>query len=158
MLGITNRALATYGGSIYVAFGILALMMTSLISGATTLTTSQFLQLWAETILALIFGFLLIIAGVLVGSSGYTRRLAGGALGVLAALVGAINIPVLLNFTIGLTYGGSLLFESNTAQLSDALVMMIIGALVALMVGFPMGMVGSFQDLSEKQPENLEQT
>jgi hypothetical protein len=157
VLAITNRALATFGGSVYLAFGILALMTTSLISGATTLTTSQFLQLWAETILALIFGFLLIVAGVLVGSSGYTRRLVGGAVGVLAALVGAINIPVLLNFTIGLTSGGTFLYGGNTTQISDALVMMIIGALVALLVGLPLGMVGSFQDISEGRPDSQEQ-
>jgi len=144
-VGLRSGTFATIGGSIFVAFGILSLAMTSLVSSAVSLSTNQFLELWGGTILALAFGFLIIIAGALIGSSSSSRRLAGGALGTISSLIGGFNVPVYLTNTIGVgSTSGVNVSAGGGAQLSTFLLMLIIGALVTLFAGFPLSMVGSF--------------
>ena len=154
MLGGLNRAAATYGGSIYLAYGLIALTSTSLINSATSLSLDPFLRLWAETILAILFGFLLLASGLLVGSDSDAKRIGGGLLGVLSSIIGAINVLVLLTTTLGLSQFGAFNSAFGTGEFVYVILILIVAAIATLLAGLPLGMVGSFQQLQEKETES----
>jgi len=149
-MGLRSKTAAVFGGSVFLAEGLLALQTVALLSNAASLTTTQFLQLWGSIILDFTFGLLLIVAGFLIESNSNLRRIAGGVVGSLSALIGAMNALILLNNITG--FGSSSNFGSiigNSAQLSLSFELLIPATLVTLFVGFPIGMVGSFQGLTE---------
>jgi hypothetical protein len=159
-VGERNRAYAAYGGSVYVAYGILAIALATLIGNAVNLTTNQFLSLWGETIVMLILGLCLLISALLVGSSSDFRRIAGGMIGVISALIGAILAPALINTTTGLISQvgvSGFLSSGGSAQLTAAYGMLFVSSFVVMLVGFPLGMIGSFQFTQEKEDQSLEQ-
>jgi len=160
-MGERNKAYATYGGAVFVSFGLLAIGLSTLIGNAINLTTDQFLALWGETIVILILGLVILISALLVGSSSDFRRIAGGMIGVVAALIGAILTPALVNNTTGLIsqvgVSGVILQGGGSAQLTIAYWMLFISSFVVMLVGFPLSMIGSFQVIQEKDNQNLDQ-
>jgi len=153
-----NQAAVTFGGSVYLAHALLSLATISLLSDAVNLSTTEFLQLWTSTILAFVFGFFLLLAGLLIGSDSDLRQIAGGIVGFLSAIIGAVNAVVLLNNVEGIGSSTNLVNTiGSSAQLQLFFLLLIPATFVALFVGFPIGMVGSFQNVKEKGDENFEQ-
>lgn len=148
-LGARNQAAATFGGSIYVAHGLVALTYATLFNNSTNLALDPFLRIWAATLLSLVFGFLLLATALLVGSETDFRRIVGGGMGVIVTIVGAVNALVLLTTTVGII-GTS----PEIPQVAAAGELLFLLTIVLLVVGFPLGMVGSFQVMNEpKGPE-----
>jgi hypothetical protein len=160
-MGARNRAFATYGGALYVSYGLLAVGMSSLLGNATDLTTNQFLTLWGEASVMLILGLMLMISGLMVGSASDFRRIAGGAVGALSAMVGVILAPVVINYDTGILSQveglPGVLSSAGSAQLSILYEMLFITSLATMLVAFPLGMVGSFQVLQEKETGSMDQ-
>jgi hypothetical protein len=160
-MGSPNQAYATYGGAVYLSFGLLSVAMSSLLGNATTLSTSQFLTLWGEASVMLVLGLLLMITGPMAGSGSDLRRVVGGAVGAISALIGALLAPAIINYTTGIMsqvgVGSRFLSDTGLGQLSVAFWMVLITAFVVMLVGFPLGMVGSFQVLQDNERSSPEQ-
>src|SRR5271157_6348344 len=105
-MGSWNQAAATFGAGIYLALGLVGLMSTTFVNQATTLGLDPFLRLWAETILALVFGFVLVIASFLIGARTGMGSVIGGVLGALGSVFGAANALFLLSLTAGIMPSG----------------------------------------------------
>jgi len=149
-LGAKNQAAATFGGSIYLAHGLVALTYTTLFNDSTNLSLDPFLRVWTTTILALVFGFLLLISALLVGSETEFRRIVGGGVGVLVAIIGAINAIILFTTSVGVI--GTAAELPQIAASGELLFLLTVGLLV---VGFPLGMVGSFQVMHESKASEV---
>jgi hypothetical protein len=144
-LGVGNQAAATFGGSVYIAHGMVALSFSILFNNTNSLALDPFLRLWAGTLLSLVFGFLLLAAALLVGSDIDFRRIIGGAMGTLCALIGAINALALLTTSVGVTSTGV-----AGPQVGVAGEVLFLTTLAVLLAGFPLGMIGSLQVLHER--------
>ena len=153
-MGGTNGAAAALGGSIYIALGMIAIESSTLLGNLRPLTTDVFLQLWAETVLMAVLGLSLLIAAFLGESENDFRQIVGMPLGVLASMFGAIVALVLLNTAVGLTSAYSL----ANAQLSVAQVFLVVGTFVTVLVGFPLGIVGSLRLFHKDTTQSQEQT
>ena len=154
-MGSQNQAAATFGAGLFLALGLVGLMSTSFINQATTLSLDPFLQLWTETILEIVFAFVLIIAAFLVGSKVGMGSVIGGVLGTLVSIVGAIDSLLLLSLTYGIVYPSSGYIESLslTPQLIMSVELLFLITIAVLVVGLPLVLVGSFQHLREKSDE-----
>jgi hypothetical protein len=144
------------GGSIFVALGFAALVTSNCLNSF-QLDTGTFLKLWTATILVPLLGFVVILAGFLTASSGRTRRLAGGAMGVFASIIGAFVSIILITTTAGVdqTITSSLEYNASYAQFSVAYSILTIGSIIALFFGFPLGMFGSMPAIVEKEQETI---
>ncbi len=148
-----DRAFTVFGGSVLVAFGLVGIFSSGVLGSITTLSTGQFLGLWAETILALVFGFLAILAGPLLASENDGLRATGALLGIFSSLIGVIMVMLLLMGTEGLTSGISI-----SGQMNLSFSMLTIGAIVVLFVGFPLSLAGSVGGLQGNKPEDEQET
>jgi len=147
-VGSSNQAVVTYGAGIYLALGFIGLMCTTFLNQITTLGLDTFLDLWAETILALVFAFVLLVSSFLIGSKTGTGSIMGGVLGTLCCVLGAIDALFLLSLTSGLIAS---LFPSNQlGQLDLSYLLLIITTLAVVLVGMPLVLVGSFQHLQDR--------
>lgn len=123
-----------FGASVIVASGFLDIVFASNVSGS--VPSGTYLQIWGGAIGIVSLGFVLIVAAVLVGLSRWPS--AGVILGVLASILVAL-------LTIGFVEAGiSATVTWSQAQLSG---FMYFGSILALFVGFPFGMAGSFGGL-----------
>jgi len=147
-MGSWNQAAATFGAGIYLSLGLVGLMSTTFVNQATTLGLDPFLRLWTETILALVFAFVLIIASFLIGARTGMGSVIGGVLGALASIFGAINAIFLLSLTAGILPSS---FGGLDIQLSLAYSLLSFATLLVLAVGLPICLVGSFQHLQEHE-------
>ncbi len=75
----------------------------------------------------------------------------GGVIGVLSSIIGVFNSLILQETTFGVQQGFSSvgLAESYLLQL-----IMIVGVLVVLFVGFPLGLAGSLGGLRDGQGQD----
>ena len=135
----------------YVAHGMTALTFSTLFNNATSLTLDPYLRLWGGTSLALVFGFLLLCAALLVGSDTEFRRILGGGLGALTSIIGAVNALVLLTNSVGIS-------SSNVTQPQIVVAgqLFYISTVALLLVAFPLAMVGSFQVIREGKHEEAQ--
>lgn len=156
-MGSQNQAAATFGAGTFLAFALVSLMSTSFVNQAVSLSLDPFLRLWAETVLAVVFAFVLLIAAFLIGSKTGMGSIVGGVLGTLVSIIGAINSIFLLSLTVGvLSSGGgasNFLVPSASAQLTLASELLFFMAIVVLVVGMPLVLVGSFQHMREHAEE-----
>jgi hypothetical protein len=123
-------------------------MSTSFVNQATSLGLDTFLRLWAETILAIVFAFALLVAAFLIGSKEGMGSIVGGVMGTLAAILGAINSLFLVSLTFGIV-SGSVNFGLS-AQLGISTELLLLVTIVVLVVGMPLVLVGSFQHLRDR--------
>lgn len=136
------------------AQGLVALVSTSLLSEAITLSTSQFLALWAETIFVIVIGFLIVVSAVLIGSNDDFNVMVGEAVGAVSSLVGAILILVLLNTNIGLTYTQVTNPLNYSPQLATFNEFLLLGSIITLFLGLPLALVGSLRHFESKTAAN----
>ena len=130
------------------ALGLTALVTSNYLNSS-QLDTGTFLRLWSSTMLVLVLGFAVILAGFLMASKGRTRKLAGGILGVLSSFIGAFVNLVLITTTAGINPNYGL-----PAELGVAYELLIIGSIIALFVGFPLSMFGTVSSIVEREPES----
>jgi hypothetical protein len=116
--------------------------------------------LWAETILAVVFGFVLLIAGFLIGSTTGMGSIAGGVLGAIASILGVINALLLLTLTEGIISQGiisqgGILGGVSDSQIAISFELLFVMTIVVLVVGMPLVLVGSFRHMRESSGEGV---
>ncbi len=151
-LGNGERKFAViYGSAVYIAFGFVALGLSSSLNGIISQDVNLYLRVWGETAIGILLGFLLLVAGLLISSSNRSHTVLGGIIGVLSSIIGVFNSLVLQETTFGVQQGFSQvgLAESSLLQL-----IMIVGVLVMLFVGFPLGLAGSLGGLRDGQGQD----
>lgn len=125
----TYFTMAVLGCSIFLSLGFIALgslaTITSVSYSDSTVTFAQ----WAETFAAIAVGFGLLATGWLVGSENRSRTRLGGVIGILVAIVGALNALAL-----------SAVSSSFGSNLS---IYVPFGSILVLFIGFPLAMAGS---------------
>ena len=126
------------------ACGLVAIMSSNLLGQLTNLSTNQFIQLWSETFLILVFGAFLMAAALFVDSKSSLWENVAGALGMLSAAFGAIDSLTLQNLTTGI-YSGVIRSGSQTAQLAMSVGFLTVAVLVVVFVAFPLGLVGAMK-------------
>jgi hypothetical protein len=143
-----------YGASVFLAYGFIAIFLGSLLSASISQTFDLYVRFWGESILAILMGFFLILAGWLIGSRNTASVRIGGLVGTLASIIGTFDSLVLLNTATSISY--SPVYNANLI-VSDlpslVFVMLFIGTMILLFVGFPLGMVGSFGALTREEGE-----
>ena len=130
-----------FGASVFIASGFLDIIFASNLSSS--VSSGTHLQAWGESIGIVALGFALIVSAVLVGASKWPS--AGVMLGVLASLIAEVLPVGILNTPYSLNIG--------TIQ-APAAAYASFGSILALFIGFPMGMAGSFGGF--KSPEKAE--
>jgi hypothetical protein len=134
-------AFTVLGGSILIGQGFIGLATSTNLSNLTQLATGDYLRLWTFTILLILCGFVVLVAGFLLASEGNWRVFGGGFLGVLGSVVGALACLGLILDIVGLGSNASN-FGSNP-QFSVSYELLLIGTIPAMLLGFPLGMYGS---------------
>lgn len=153
-----DGAFTVFGGAILTAFGFVSLACSSYLSGAIQLSTGDYIRLWSDSILAVVLGFLVILAGDLIASKGRSRKVWGAVMGTIASIIGGFNSLVLTLMVVGVQSQSFVITSSSSAQLGAAVEILILGCIITLFVGFPFGMFGSAPGVMERESELLEST
>jgi hypothetical protein len=130
------------------ALGFVALVTSNYLNSV-QLDTGTFLRLWSATLLVLILGFVIILGGFLMASTGRMKKVVGGILGVLASFAAAFVTLILITTTVGINSYNI----GSSAQLSLASEILFVGSILVLFVGFPLGMFGTVSAIAEREPE-----
>jgi hypothetical protein len=102
--------------------------------------------LWAETILALVFAFILLVSSFLIGAREGMGSIVGGVMGALAAVFGAADALFLISLTAGILSSG---FGGQGSQMLLSYSLLGDTTVLVLAAGLPLCLVGSFQHLQE---------
>lgn len=146
-------AYTVLGGSILLAYGFIGLATSNFLSSLTQLATGDYLRLWSLTILMFVCGFVVVLGGFLIASTGRWKNLGGGILGILGSLVGAILCLSLLLTVVGLSQGAA---ASYSPQFNMSSELLVLGSIPAMFVGFPLGMFGSVAGVFLEEPEPVD--
>lgn len=142
-------AAVCYSAAIFIAFGFVALSLASNMNAVLSGNTNLYLRVWGESITALAFGLILILAAFLVSSSDSTTLLVGGAAGLISSVIGTLAAIDLLGTLV--TRNGSSYTQAGSFFES----ILIVCFLAVLLVGLPLGMVGSIGSMKTSQtPRN----
>ena len=153
MRNTREGGLVVLGGAILFAYGFIGLAASNYLSNLTQLATGDYLRLWTITFLVLISGFILILAGFMIASTGRWKTLGGGILGIIGSMMGGILTIGLLLTVLSLGQGVTAGFNQSYL-FSIASQQLLFGSFPALFVGFPLGMYGSASSIM-KERENL---
>lgn len=139
-----------YGAAIFMVFGFIALTVASNMSNVLNGNTNLYIRVWGESMMMVVMGLALISAAFLVSSSKVDRIAVGGIIGVGFSVVGTVVaidlLDVLLGYQEYMTTNAGSFFEG----------MLIVCFVAVVLVGFPMGMVGSLGGIwnSQAVPES----
>lgn len=134
---------------------MIGLATSNFLNNLTQLATGDYLRLWSLTILMIVCGFVVVLGGFLIASTGRWKNLGGGILGILGSLVGAILCLALLLTVVGLGQGVGI---SYSPQFETSSELLIIGSIPVMFVGFPLGMFGSVAGVFSEEPEPVNVT
>lgn len=145
-----SAAFTVMGGSILTALGFAALVTSTYISSS-QLDTATFLRLWSSTIIMLALGFVTLLGGFMIGTSGRMKRIAGAILAVIASFAGAFVSLILVTTTAAIASG--VINPNGAPQFALGYETLIIGTIITLFVGFPLSMFGTVNAITEREPE-----
>lgn len=138
-------ATVCYCAAIFMVFGFVALTVASNMNSVLNGNTNLYLRVWGESMMMVVLSIALFFVAFLVSSSKVDRLTVGGILGVGFSVIGAIVAMDLLNviaaYDASLSIGPGQFFEA----------MLVVCFVAVLLVGFPLGMIGSLGGLRNGQ-------
>jgi hypothetical protein len=141
---------ATIGfcGAIYLVFGFVALNLASNLNSKLNSQTNLYWRIWDESIAMEVLGLALFLAAFLVSYPKPTRLAAGGLLGAVSSVLGALLAIDLLSAVVQYSAWEQSL---QAGFFQDMLTACLVGI---LLVGFPLGMVGSLGGIRNSRGED----
>ena len=134
-----------YSGAVFMVFGFIVLTVASNLSSMLNGNTNLYLRVWGESIVMTVLGLVLFLAAFLVSYPKEIWLAVGGFLGAVSSVVGTLVAIDLLSVVV--QYQG----YAQTSQETFFEGILEVCFVAVLLVGFPLGMIGSLGGLRNSQ-------
>ncbi|MGD0477753.1 MAG: hypothetical protein ABSB29_06280 [Nitrososphaerales archaeon] len=138
-------ATVCYCAAIFMTFGFVAITVAMSYSSALNGNTNLYLTIWGDSVIMIVLGLALILAAFLVSSSKASRLAVGGILGVGFSVLGTLVAIDLVDTLVGFQGWP---YAATGSFFEDVLTVCL---LAVLLVGFPLGLMGSLGGIRNSQ-------